>query len=227
MIVMGMLGGAPRAEARARSSAQLLHSNPGPAPAPPPTSPGGSAGVGGGGGGTPSKQRRAGRRTRRQSIVAIKDSIVGLVVGGGGSESSSTSAGKAGGGGGGGGPPPGPRGACPAPPHGGAKTSAVIPDDESAVDLDALLALDDAALEGRLSDKIVTLLRRVTEESLTPPPQEDVRALSETCVRQSSEARASIIEWLRRRLFGSGGDSTVVRHKALLVLKLLLQQATR
>jgi hypothetical protein len=226
MIVTGMLGGAPRAEARARSSAQLLHSNPGPAPAPPPTSPGGSAGVGGGGGGTPSKQRRAGRRTRRQSIVAIKDSIVGLVVGGGGSESSSTSAGKAGGGGGGG-PPPGPRGACPAPPHGGAKTSAVIPDDESAVDLDALLALDDAALEGRLSDKIVTLLRRVTEESLTPPPQEDVRALSETCVRQSSEARASIIEWLRRRLFGSGGDSTVVRHKALLVLKLLLQQATR
>ena len=102
--------------------------------------------------------------------------------------------------------------------------SIVPPDEDTVIDLDALLACTAEQLDDKFSDKILTLLRRSTQDDLAPPPPEAIQDLAESCVKQQAEARMSIVEWLRRKLFD---ESTVVRHKALVTLRLLLENATR
>jgi hypothetical protein len=95
--------------------------------------------------------------------------------------------------------------------------------DDTPVDLDALLAMADAELDGKLSDKILTLLNRCTADEAKPPPQDAIRGLSDTVGRQSAEARAVVVEWLRRRMLNSG--NALVTHKSLITLRVLLENA--
>lgn len=94
--------------------------------------------------------------------------------------------------------------------------------DDADVDLDSILALSDEQLEDKLSDKVLTLLKRSTDDQDQPPPVDAIQLLVDGASRQSSYARAAMVDFLRRRLFS---DVVVVRRKALLTLKLLLQYA--
>ena len=102
----------------------------------------------------------------------------------------------------------------------GGSSPAVI--DNSEVDLDSILALSDKQLEDKLSDKVLTLLKRSTDDQDQPPPVDAIQLLVDGAGRQSSYARAAMVDFLRRRLFS---DLIVVRRKALLTLKLLLEHA--
>jgi hypothetical protein len=151
----------------------------------------------GGSGGDPAFRadapRAKPRRTRRRSVVEIGRGALAMVKG----TSESPRAG------------------------GGAAGPAAI--DDSEVDLDSLLALSDEQLEDKLSDKVLTLLKRSTEDLDQPPPVDAIQLLVDGAGRQSSEARAVMVDYLRRRLFS---DSVVVRRKALLTLRLLLEHAS-
>ena len=151
----------------------------------------------GGSGGDPAFRadapRAKPRRTRRRSVVEIGRGALAKVKG----TSESPRAG------------------------GGAAGPAAI--DDSEVDLDSILALSDEQLEDKLSDKVLTLLKRSTEDLDQPPPVDAIQLLVDGAGRQSSEARAVMVDYLRRRLFS---DSVVVRRKALLTLRLLLEHAS-
>jgi hypothetical protein len=151
----------------------------------------------GGSGGDPAFRadapRAKPRRTRRRSVVEIGRGALAMVKG----TSESPRAG------------------------GGAAGPAAI--DDSEVDLDSILALSDEQLEDKLSDKVLTLLKRSTEDLDQPPPVDAIQLLVDGAGRQSSEARAVMVDYLRRRLFS---DSVVVRRKALLTLRLLLEHAS-
>ena len=106
--------------------------------------------------------------------------------------------------------------------EGGGALGPAVSIDESEVDLDSILALTDEQLEDKLSDKVLTLLKRSTEDLDQPPPVDAIQLLAEGAARQSSEARAVIVDYLRRKVFA---ESIVVRRKALLTLQLLMQHA--
>ena len=95
--------------------------------------------------------------------------------------------------------------------------------DVAPVDVDAVLAFTDEELEEKLSSKTLTLLNRCTADEPKPPPQDALRGLSETVVRQSSEVRAVMVEWLRRRALTQG--KVLVTHKTLVTLQVLLENA--
>jgi hypothetical protein len=95
--------------------------------------------------------------------------------------------------------------------------------DDAPVDMDALFALADAELDGKLSDKLLTLLNRCTADEPKPPPQDALRGLSDTVSRQPAEARAAIVEWLRRRSLTP--SNALVTHKSLITLRVLLENA--
>lgn len=138
----------------------------------------------GGSGGDPAFRadapRAKPRRTRRRSVVEIGRGALAMVKG----TSESPRAG------------------------GGAAGPAAI--DDSEVDLDSILALSDEQLEDKLSDKVLTLLKRSTEDLDQPPPVDAIQLLVDGAGRQSSEARAVMVDYLRRRLFSA---SVVVRRR--------------
>jgi len=108
------------------------------------------------------------------------------------------------------------------PPPVPVSPSAAAGIDTSPVDVDQLLELSTQELEDKLSDKVLTHLKRLTEDAEKAPPQDAIHGLSETFPAMSSEARAVVVDWLRRQLFS---DSIVVRHKTLVALQILLENA--
>lgn len=108
------------------------------------------------------------------------------------------------------------------PPPVPVSPSAAAGIDTSPVDVDQLLELSTQELEDKLSDKVLTHLKRLTEDAEKAPPQDAIHGLSEAFPALSSEARAVVVDWLRRQLFS---DSIVVRHKTLVALQILLENA--
>ena len=89
---------------------------------------------------------------------------------------------------------------------------------EEPVDVVALASSTLEALENHMSDKILTLMNRATEDKAESPPQDALQGLSATNARQPSEVVASVREislhqrrlnltaWVpRRSLSGCGG----------------------
>ena len=106
----------------------------------------------------------------------------------------------------------------------GAKGGASKPElDDTAVDIDALLALTDTELDEKLSEQLLTLLNRCTADEPKPPPSDALRNLSDTIGAQSAEGRALIVEWLRRRSLTPG--NALVTHKSLITVRVLLENA--
>ena len=97
------------------------------------------------------------------------------------------------------------------------------PVEETPVDGQALAEGSQGDLDDRLSDKVLTLLNRSTEDLAESPPQDALHGLTMSCQKQSSEAVATIVEWLHRRL---QHDSVLVKHKTLVTFQVLGQVLT-
>jgi hypothetical protein len=95
---------------------------------------------------------------------------------------------------------------------------------EEPVDVAALASSTLEALENHMSDKILTLMNRATEDKAESPPQDALQGLSATNARQPSEVVASVREisfyprrlnltaWVpRRSLSGCGGALDTTR----------------
>ena len=84
-----------------------------------------------------------------------------------------------------------------------------------------LPVLSHSSLENLLSDKILTLLNRATEDVAAAPPQDCLQSLSHIPAKQADGA----LDWMRRRIFMT--DSLVVRHKTLVVSTHAIRATTR
>ena len=67
-------------------------------------------------------------------------------------------------------------------------------------------------VEAGLSDKVLTLLKRSTEDVASPPPHDALAGLTMSCAKQSDESAGLTVEWFRQRL---QTGSTLVKHSEL------------